>query len=276
MILSFHPCFVADAQIIPGDRKLDSTDMSLIRKAKAIILPQTCSRTLYRACKTSSAVLYPNYDQRFQYEGKTGQSRLFEKMEWPHPATTRWRSAEALMKNPKQRMPFFIKADGSHEGAGVWLIRNREELESVVKRLERWGKPSFVTQEIIECRGNVLRVIVLGEKFPCYWKRPQAPDQMVTTVSRGAKIDKRWKPDLQRKGVAQAIRICDASGIDLAAMDFVFSMNVLDPEPLILEINYFFGRRGLGGSLNYYRRLYRAVRNWLREQGLDTKSVKLV
>jgi hypothetical protein len=39
MILSFHPCFVADAQIILGDRKLDSTDFSLINRAEAIVLP---------------------------------------------------------------------------------------------------------------------------------------------------------------------------------------------------------------------------------------------
>jgi len=275
MILSFHPCFAADAQIILGDRRLDSTDFSLIQGAKAVILPQTCSVTLYRACKTSSAFVFPNYDRRFQYPGKTGQSRLFEKMHWPHPKTRRWKSAKALMKNPMEP-PFFIKVDRSHEGAGVWLIRNREELESALKRLDEWGRPPFLTQELIPCRGNVLRVVVLGRKFSCYWKRPKAPGRMVTTVSRGARIDQRWKPDLREKGVARAEKICEASGINLAAMDFVFSKADPDPQPLILEINYFFGRRGLGGSLTYYRMLYKAIREWLQERGIDPKRVKLV
>lgn len=275
MILSFHPCFIADAQIILGARKLDSTDRSLIQGAEAIILPQTCSVSLYRACRASSAFVFPNYDRRFQYPGKTGQSRLFEKMHWPHPKTRRWKSAKALMKNPMEP-PFLIKVDRSHEGAGVWLIRNRAELEPALRRLDEWGRPPFITQELILCRGNVLRVVVLGRRFSCYWKRPEGPGRMVTTVSRGARIDQQWKPDLREKGVGRAEKICDASGINLAAMDFVFSMAEPDPQPLILEINYFFGRRGLGGSLTYYRMLYKALREWLQERGIDPKRVKLV
>jgi ribosomal protein S6--L-glutamate ligase len=276
MILSFHPCFVADAQIIPGDRRLDSTDFALIKGAKAIILPQTCSLALYRACKTSSAFVFPNYDRRFQYQGKTGQSRLFEQMNWPHPETRRWRTVRALRKNPMQRMPFLIKADRSHEGCGVWLIPNREEFESALARLVEWGGPPFVTQELIAGGGNVLRVVVLGRRFSCYWKRPLKPDRMVTTVSRGARIDRNWKPGLREKGVIQAKKICIESGIDVAAMDFVFSMADPDPQPLILEINYFFGRRGLGGSITYYRMLHKAIRGWLEEHGIDPKPVKLV
>ena len=77
-------------------------------------------------------------------------------------------------------------------------------------------------------------------------------------------------------GVWLIKRICDASCIDLAAMDFVFSMAEPDPQPLILEINYFFGRRGLGGSLKYYRMLHKAIRQRLGEHGIDPKPVKLV
>ena len=276
MILSFHPCFIADAQIIPGARKLDATDFSLIRGAEAIILPQACSYSLYRACKAASALLFPNYELRFQYPGKTGQSRLFEKMGWLHPVTTRWRDPDALWKKGIPKKPFFLKTDGSHEGAGVWLIRSREELQSALERLEAWSRPPFLTQERISCGGNVLRAVVLGRRLFCYWKRPQGLDQAVTTISRGAKIDKRWRPDLQEKGVIQAERICDASGINLAAMDFVFAMKDPDPQPLLLEINYYFGRRGLGGSAEYYRMLYKTIREWLGERGIDPGPVKLV
>jgi ribosomal protein S6--L-glutamate ligase len=276
MILSFHPCFTADAQIIPGARKLDSTDRSLIRGAEAVILPQTCSPALYRVCKASSAFLFPNYDCRFRYPGKTGQSRLFEKMGWPHPETWRRRSPGVVLGKSIPEMPFFIKADESHEGSGVWLIRNREDLEAALIRLQGWGRLRFLVQKVIPCQGNVLRVVVLGRTFFCYWKRPRAPGRMVTTVSRGAKIDKRWRADLREKGVVQAKRVCRESGIDLAAMDFVFSMGDPDPQPLILEINYSFGRRGLGGSLPYYRMLYKAIRERLQERGIDPKRVKLV
>jgi ribosomal protein S6--L-glutamate ligase len=276
MILSFHPCFVADAQVIPGDRKLDQTDFSLIQAAKAIILPQTCSRSLYRACKRSTAVLFPEYEWRFRYPGKTGQSRFFEKMAYPHPATRRWRNPEALRTakgKPSHTMPFYIKANNAHEGDGVWLVKDPEDLDRALDRIEEWGTDSFITQEMIPCEGNVLRVVVLGKRFSCYWKRSR--DRSVTTVSRGAKIDRRWRSDLREKGIRQAESLCESSGINLAAVDFVFSMVDSDPEPLILEINYSFGRRGLGGSLNYYRSLYEAVGEWLEEQGMDPGRVKL-
>jgi ribosomal protein S6--L-glutamate ligase len=279
MILSFHPCFVADAQIIPGDRKLDTTDFTLIERAEAILLPQGCSSALYRACRRSSAALFPHYEWRFRYPGKTGQSRFFERMGWPHPVTKRWRSAEALRakreKLPRE-MPFFIKADKAHEGAGVWLIRDPEDLERVLDMLKEWGHQPFLTQEMIPCEGDVLRVVVVGKSLCCYWKRPKQPGRAITTVSRGSRIDKRWRSDLREKGISQAKRICDVSGINLAAMDFVFSMTDPDPQPLLLEINYYFGRRGLGGSLRYYRSLHRVIRDWLEEKGLDPKRVKLV
>jgi ribosomal protein S6--L-glutamate ligase len=275
MILSFHPCFVADAQIIPGDRDLNQTDFSLIRAAKAILLPQTCSRSLYRACTRSSAVLFPEYEWRFRYPGKAGQSRFFEKVGCPHPATRRWRNPEALRKRkPPHTVPFFIKANETHEGEGVWPVKDPEDLDRALDRIEQWGTESFITQEMIPCEGNVLRVVVLGKRFCCYWKRSRG--KSVTTASRGAKIDRRWRSDLREKGMRQARNLCDSSGINVAAMDFVFSMADCDPEPLILEINYSFGRRGLGGSVNYYRSLYEAVRDWLEEQGMDPTRITLV
>ena len=56
----------------------------------------------------------------------------------------------------------------------------------------------------------------------------------------------------------------------------VFNRDHPDPQPLILEINYYFGRRGLGGSLKYYRLLLNAIREWLEENGFDSRKVKLV
>jgi hypothetical protein len=78
------------------------------------------------------------------------------------------------------------------------------------------------------------------------------------------------------KGISQARSLCDQSGINLAALDFVFSMRDSDPQPLILEINDYFGRRGLAGSLNDYGLLHRTIREWIEEHGMDPKAVKLV
>jgi hypothetical protein len=141
MILSFHPCFVADAQIILADRKLRADDRRLIQTADAIILPQSCSAELYRACKSSSSLLFPDYGIRFKYPGKVGQSILFERLRIPHPATKRWPSVKKFRDRQKEEsalphdMPFFLKADKSHEGEGVHFVDGINNLEKLSDNL---------------------------------------------------------------------------------------------------------------------------------------------
>jgi ribosomal protein S6--L-glutamate ligase len=282
MILSFHPCFVADAQVILADRKLNAEDRRLIRAADAIIFPQTCSLALYKACSASKAFVFPDYGLRFKYPGKVGQTRLFEKFKIPHPRTTRWRSVKEFRdslngeKGPPQEIPFFFKTDKSHEGEGVLPVTDKKSLETGLARLEKEVPGAFISQEMIPCGGNVLRAVVLYKKIITYWKRPDKPNRMITSINQGSRVDKKWKPELQEKGRAQAQRICEETGINLAAFDFVFNMAFPNPRPFILEINYYFGRRGLGGSLRYYRFLLRAIQEWLKEKGLDAEAVELV
>jgi len=282
MILSFHPCFVADAQIILADRALSADDRRLIQTADAIILPQSCSAELYRACKSSSSLLFPDYGIRFKRTGKVGQSLLWEEMGFPHPQTRRWASIRDFKSFRRRKgklphdPPFFLKANRSHEGEGVFFVTDEDSLETALERLEKAGPEGFISQKAIPCEGNALRAVVLHKKIITYWKRPGKPDGIITTVSHGARVDKEWKPELQEKGRAQARWISEKTGINLAAFDFVFDPGNPDPQPFILEINYYFGRRGLGGSLRYYRLLLNAIREWLEENGFDTGTIKLV
>ncbi|MFZ7112124.1 MAG: ATP-grasp domain-containing protein [Desulfatiglandales bacterium] len=284
MILSFHPCFVTDRQIILGDRALGEDDRRLIRDADAILLPQACSSELFDACRQSRAALFPNYTSRFEFPGKIGQSELFKRFEWPHPNTTVWGTVDHFRKAcpgpedfPHDR-PFLIKTNHGHEAEGIFVIHDLQDLEAScasLSALEHTGYHGFVSQEMIASRGNVLRVVILGRRFISYWKRPKRPGRMITTISRGAIIDRHWRPDLQGKGISAARRLSADTGINLAAVDFIFSLDRPDPGPLVLEINYYFGRRGLGGSLKYYRSLYRVIQEWLAEQGRDSGKVTL-
>ena len=285
MILSFHPCFGADGHIILGDRKLNGEDFLLIRRADVIILPQSCSFELHEACKNYSALLFPNYETRFEYPGKIGQSLLFDKLKCPHPETIRWPSVEKyrasnpLGKKYPHKLPFFLKADKSHEAEGVYLVTDGKVLESALEslsHLEKSGFRGFISQELISSQGNVLRAVILGKRVVTYWKRIDSPGQIVSTISRGAKLDKDWRPDLQEKGCNHAQNFATEAGVNLAAIDFVFPLADPDPQPLFLEINYYFGRRGFGGSENYYRLLYEAIQEWLREKGFDPKGVTLL
>jgi ribosomal protein S6--L-glutamate ligase len=285
MILSFHPCFAADVQIIFGDRNINSEDLASIQKAEAIILPQSCSFDLYQACKHSSALVFPNYEVRFQYPGKIGQSLLFKGLRFSHPETMDWSSVKGFRKEYAKgggfphRIPFLIKTNESHEAEGVYIISGKRDLDSslnFIARLERSGSSGFISQELIPSEGNVLRAVILGRNVITYWKRPESPGQIVTTISRGAKIDKDWRTDLQEEGRVQALKLSESANLDLAAIDFVFDFSQPKPSPLFLEINYYFGRRGLGGSLQYYRLLAQAIQEWLKANSFDPESVTLV
>ena len=285
MILSFHPCFLADTQIVLGDGTLDDHDIGHIEAAEVIVLPQTCTLELYQACRNSSALLFPDYEVRFQYPGKIGQSVLFKELKSPHPETKKWPSVQAFREaypngeNVPHRIPFLIKANETHEAERIYPITDRVGLESSLEdlqRLETWGTSGFVSQEWVASEGNVLRVVIIGRRTITYWKRAQKPGQMITTISRGAVIDHEWRSDLREKGKAEAKRLVAATGIILAAIDFIFDLTRPDPQPLFLEINYMFGRRGLGGFLNYYLLLFEALKEWLEEKGFDAKSVTLL
>jgi ribosomal protein S6--L-glutamate ligase len=285
MILSFHPCFDTDVQVILGDRGLDAAEHKLIRDAEAIILPQGCPENLYGACSYSSAHVFPNYKMRFKYPGKRGQSLLFKDFGLPHPKTLRWEAVKEFKKaHPDieihpHKLPFLLKDDKSHEADGIFLVKDSPSLLEALNYLiqsESSDMPGFVTQAFIPCGGNVLRAVIIGKQVITYWKRSTTSGQIITTISRGAIIDSDWKPVLQIKGKEQARLLVLKTGINLAAVDFVFPISDKDPDPLFLEINYYFGRRGLGGSENYYRLLHKAIQQWLAEAGLNPESVELI
>ncbi len=59
--------------------------------------------------------------------------------------------------------------------------------------------------------------------------------------------------------------LCDHTGINLAGFDLVFPDN--SDVPLFLEINYTFGRAGLGGSDTFYGLLKGEIDKWLEACG---------
>ncbi len=96
MILSFHPCFVADKNIICAGRKPGKGDLEEISLADAVILPQGCSEMLYNMARENCRNVFPNFDARFKYPGKTGQILLFQETGVPHPETETYQTVSAL------------------------------------------------------------------------------------------------------------------------------------------------------------------------------------
>ena len=115
-------------------------------------------------------------------------------------------------------------------------------------------------QEYLPALERDLRVVVIGNRIVSYWRKTQG---FLHNVAQGGEIDADSDPDLQAVGREKVRQFCHRSGINLAAFDLVFPSDEADP--VFLEINYTFGRTGLGGSENFYKILKHAVKQWLQD-----------
>ncbi|MBW2266540.1 MAG: glutathione synthase [Deltaproteobacteria bacterium] len=279
MILSFHPNIVADENILCAGRLPDEKDEAIIRKAEAIILPQGCSEDLYGMCRKHCLHIFPNYDVRFDFPRKLGQARLFQEIRAPFPVTYLFDSVYSFRfdypRSSPLEFPYVFKSDWGGEGDEVFLLETNNSLERCLKRakdMERGGRKGFLLQEYVPTGGRNLRVVVIGGRLYSYWRFQQNSSQFLTNVKAGGVIDYSFAPELQAKGRTMVEGFCSKTGINLAGFDLLFPNDEKDSSPFFLEINYFFGRRGLGGSFRYYEFVEKAVSEWLEGIGLSLTS----
>jgi len=275
MILSFHPNIVGDQNILCAGRQPNADDETAIRKARAVILPQGPCEALYRMCRKHCLHVFPNYDVRFDYPGKVGQARLFTEMGVPMPETRVFDSVSEFDdrhgRNSPVGYPCVFKFDLGGEGEGVFLIKTREDLRSCLERaalLQDAGCSRFLLQAFVPHGGRSLRVVVIGDQVYSYWRCQVSKGEFRTNLTAGAMIDPESEPQLQVAGREAVGAFCARTGINLAGFDLLFPERGVFEGPLFLEINYFFGRKGLGGSMMYYQRLEKAVDQWLSGIGL--------
>jgi ribosomal protein S6--L-glutamate ligase len=271
MILSFHPVFRGDANLLCAGRDPGPADLAAIRKARAVVLPQGCPRRLYEMARANCRHVFPGYDARFRYPGKTGQIRLFRETGTSHPPSAAYASTSEYVRRTGARtpsgFPLVFKFDWGGEGETVFLLRSPDELAQRIERAARYeaaGQKGFVIQQYVPCGGRSLRVAVVGARMVSYWRVLAQEGGFHASVSRGARLDFASDPDLRRKAEAAVGGLCRRTGINLAGIDVIFAQGDPDARPLVLEVNYFFGRSGLGGSEAFYRMLGQEIRRWLK------------
>lgn len=270
MVLSFHPLIKGDVNRLCAGREPDPADVAAIRSARAVVLPQGCPSGLYRAARDNCAHVFPNYDARFAFPGKIGQIRLFRSTGAPHPPTELFENTAAFDRlrrgGVSLHFPSVFKFDWGGEGETVFLVQDRATMEALLQRAqqcERTGQSGFLLQQHVACGGRSLRVVVVGRTIISYW-RVGENGGFHTGLSRGGRVDALSSPDQRMRAEATVLEFTDRTGINLAGIDLIFDAERPQADPLLLEINYFFGRTGLGGSQAYYRLLRRVVSNWLR------------
>jgi len=274
VIVSFHPRIRADVNFQLTSRDpLHEGHRCAIARAKAVIVTQHVGAQQYAACKALCRNVFPDYTYRFGFEGKYGNTRLFARFDAPHPHSVCYSSVEEFktrhFKDNTALMPFpfVLKGDLGGGGWAVFLVRNQQELDNALSTLGDYRlHPTrrFIVQAFVPHGGQDLRVVVIGDTEKAYWRCQPDPKEFRNNVGRGARIRHQGDRDLMAKGIACVRRFCKKTGINLAAFDVLFDRSVLRPEPLLSEINFLFGRKGLGGSGGFHALLKTAVDRWLR------------
>ena len=272
MILSFHPRVKGDVNLRLTLKGLFSDkETRLIDSADAIVTTQSIKAHQYEFCQRRCVNLFPDYTYRFGFEGKYGNIHLFRKFNAPHSETSCYESVENFMfrhfKNhePLIPFPFVLKGDLGGGGWAVFLIRNRHALMKEIDILSDENlHPSrrFIAQAFVPHGGRDLRVVVIGSIIKAYWRCQYKPGEFRNNVGRGAVINYDFDPELRNDGIKCVQNFCSKTGINLAAFDVLFDRSQPDPKPLLSEINFLFGRKGLGGSPRFYEVLNQAVQQW--------------
>jgi len=279
MILSYHPCFEADKNRLCAGRKPGTDDLEAIQAADAIILPQGCNESLYTMAHSNCKHVFPNFDAKFKYKGKIGQIQLFQKTNAAHPKTETHLNMDAFSihyggspKIPIFDFPFVFKFDWGGDGDHVYLVQSYENFSKVLqiaRKYENTGQKGFIIQEYIPANKRSLRVVVIGQTIVSYWRVQRGTDHFLSNVAKGAMIDYDTEPDLQKTAIKSVKNFCSQTRINLAGFDILFSSQAKVKTPLFLEINYFFGRQGLGGSEKFYAILTKEIMKWIESLGLS-------
>jgi ribosomal protein S6--L-glutamate ligase len=275
MIASLHPCITKNINILCAGRQLNDREKKRLAKAQAVIVPQGVTAEVYRECRRLVPYVFPFYDLRFAMEGKVGDALLFQYHQVAHPRTFIFKNSRELFQlypdietvTPfLSGYPYVLKADRGGEGAFVFLIHSRQELRDSLSLIP--SGEGFILQEKINHGGRDLRIVVLFDVFLSYWRVQPNPEIFLTNQSQGGSIMYQGDEHLQQRAREAVRSFCRKTGINLAGFDILFDRKKNPEEPLFLEINYYFGRKGLGGSMRFYELIEEASNRWLASLGL--------
>ncbi len=271
MILSFHPIIKAHKNIVVADKEgISNRVKRLIRGADAVILPQVAPFFLIETLLEYQKPHFPDQSLRIGWRNKVDQLNSFHLWGVDYPKTLVFEDLNSLfahstLLSQRPGFPFLIKSANEHEGNNILLVEDEKGLEELYgKRQDIFLSSPLLVQEYIESQGYVLRVVTLYKDYVGYWKKG---DSLVVNISKGAKIVEDFRPELIREGIESVRRVKTQTRLDLAAVDMVFSLK--EPAcPYWLEVNFFFGRKGLGGRHGFYKLLLSSVSHWLTDLGL--------
>lgn len=218
----------------PNFSDYNAEERRLIRQAAKIYYPSGFYAELLDAIGKET---FPSYHTYKIAQDKIKQTALFQLADIPHPKTRVF-----FGKRQKSRilehftLPLVAKiARGSALGRGVFLVRNREELD----RYCQSHSPAYI-QEYLPIDRDI-RVVVIGNKaMHAYWRL--APDgDFRTNVAQGGRIDDSAVP-------REAVRLAEAAAKRCRLDDVGFDICQYRGDFMVVEVNMKYGREGFRRS----------------------------
>ena len=267
------PYFVSFYPQIPMEENLSvfqSFDPPEVRKlltgAAGVVIPRYILPSRYETIIKLTKHWFPRLRAKHTYEGKSRQIRLFRELKIRHPESLLFENSAQLLSYFKDRgapweYPVVLKGDLGGGGSAVFPIYCPEDIGRHIGKIPP-GEPVLL-QRWVEHGGKDLRVVTYGRDFAVSYFRVGG-GQFYNNVCRGGQMDHDGWPEQQAKGIEAAQALCRRARIDIAGFDLMFPD---DGEPVFVEINFNFGRKGLGGMAGHKRYEREAVVKW-RERRL--------
>ena len=258
--LSLHHQFRLDANLA-ALAPLDEKNTALISNAAGVLMPKYCSPARHRLVARLAKAYFPNLSPRYRYRGKAQQVNLFQEHGVPFPGTMVFEHPQAVKTMVKTRgqpmeFPYVLKGNSGGGGANVFCIGDEQTFFERIKQLPE-HEPVLI-QEWIDHGGMDLRVVLMGRIVRSYFR--VGGGDFYNNVSKGARIEADLFPEKQQQGRDMVLDLARSAGIDLAGFDILFPVK---GDPLFLEINFLFGRKGLGGLQGYQQMFRLAVQDWM-------------
>jgi ribosomal protein S6--L-glutamate ligase len=232
----------------PNFSDYSRTEADLIRNAEKIYYPTAFYAELFDAVGKKT---FPSYHNYKCVQDKIKQTALFNLLDIPHPRTRVFygkRQKNSICEY--FQFPFIAKIPrGSAMGRGVYLIRNREDLDSYISR----SNVAYIQEYLPSDRD--IRVVVIGDRVVhAYW-RIAPSGEFRSNVAVGATISLDPVPknvlDLALD-IAQRCRWDDV-GIDIIEHD---------KNLYVLEGNMKFGKEGFRkAGIDYIKLMESMIEN---------------
>lgn len=240
---------------------------ALLRGARGVVLPGYVSPWRYVAVTRLARRWFPRLEAARSLHGKARQILAFRRLGVRHPATWVFRNRQHAWSvlrtwGSPWGFPAVLKGDSGGGGSAVFPVHDPAGVWEKLERLP--AQEPVLFQQWINHGGRDLRVVVYGSTAVSYFR--VGGGGFYNNVSKGAAIDYEIAPEDQERGIRACLDLSRRLGIDLAAYDLMF------PDagpPVFVEINFNFGRKGLGGAPGHRKYLQRAVERWCRDLTRD-------